>query len=137
MNPVDLPTLTQAIETLYSHSGVNGNSIATAERFLSEIVNDNSITIDLSNGLAQSSDIVIFGLCNIVYQQTGKFRRNPNMEAISYYSDAIWKYLSEILEEKRKAPSPITLDRVCLCYVTLQTVDDSLLKSYSFGSGYE
>lgn len=79
MNPVDLPTLTQAIETLYSHSvstvsiyemqGVNGNSIATAERFLSEIVNDNSITIDLSNGLAQSSDIVIFGLCNIVYQQ--------------------------------------------------------------------
>ena len=39
------------------------------ERFLSEIVNDNSITIDLSNGLAQSSDIVIFGLCNIVYQQ--------------------------------------------------------------------
>lgn len=32
-------------------------------------MNDNSITIDLSNGLAQSSDIVIFGLCNIVYQQ--------------------------------------------------------------------
>ena len=59
------------------------------------------------------------------------------MEAISYYSDAIWKYLSEILEEKRKAPSPITLGRVCLCYVTLQTVDDSLLKSYSFVSGYE
>lgn len=32
-------------------------------------MNDNSITIDLSNGLAQGSDIVVFGLCNVVYLQ--------------------------------------------------------------------
>ena len=32
-------------------------------------MNDNRITIDLDNGLAQGSDIVVFGLCNVVYQQ--------------------------------------------------------------------
>lgn len=59
------------------------------------------------------------------------------MEAISCYSNAVWKYLSEIMEEKRKAPSDMTFNRVCLCYVILQTVDDSLLKAYSFGSDCE
>ena len=47
--------------------------INKAERFLSDIVNNNSIEIDLESGFAQGSEIVVFGLCNIVYQQVGDY----------------------------------------------------------------
>ena len=47
--------------------------INKAERFLSDIVNNNSIEIDLESGFAKGSEIVVFGLCNIVYQQVGDY----------------------------------------------------------------
>ena len=80
---MDIASVVQAITVLYDCSvsviwfceeqQTSPEFINKAERFLSDIVNDNSIVIDLEGGFAQGSDIVVFGLCNIVYQQVGKY----------------------------------------------------------------
>lgn len=82
LNTMDIGSVVQAITALYDCSvsvilfyekqQTSPELINKAERFLSDIVNDNSIVIDLETGFAQGSEIVVFGLCNIVYQQVGK-----------------------------------------------------------------
>ena len=40
-----------------------------AQRYVNDVVNNNVVVIDLDQGLQCSDDVVVFGLCNIIYQQ--------------------------------------------------------------------
>ena len=40
-----------------------------AERFINTIASDTSIYIDLDSIFASDNDMVIFGVCNLIYQQ--------------------------------------------------------------------
>lgn len=76
---MDIDRIIEAFSTLYAQvlfmlfsisiQSESLDDVNSAQGYIDGIVNDSSIVIDLEGGLEKGNDSVVFGLCNIIYQQ--------------------------------------------------------------------